>query len=863
MSKSRLPERLFQLDGFQELFQPIVIQSISRQFDNLIPNSSLNRKDVTDWGYLLLCASILAQSENSQCQDAAFRIAQFCLIDEGPSEEQKLSATVVLDKLTNSPAIKLAVERGYIGKDYDQNYSLPIALERINRQIKYSIIDESTQEIIPINRFQELVYQGSRQFDWLSVSAPTSSGKSFILLSILSEILKEEMKKNIVYLVPTRSLIQQVEQDVTDKLVQQNITSVFVTSVPVLPEAQDEVSLVYILTQERFQWLLNDEQNFIPDLVIVDEAQKIGDGARGVLLQEVIEEATRRSSKTKFIFSSPMTENPEILLEQAPEKVKKKTVVSEHVAVNQNLIWVSQIPRKTKHWSMDLCLGEQMINLGYFHLPHRPSPDSKRLSFVSFVLSDPSGGNLIYVNEPAEAEKMAHQLWELQGEESEKANSEINELAKLIKTVIHPKYSLANMIKRGVGYHYGNMPLLIKNEIERLFKKGTIKFLICTSTLIEGVNLPAKSIFIRGPRRGKGKPMNEIDFWNLAGRAGRQGKEFQGNVICIDPTRSDAWHEPPPRNKRKFPIKPTIHDIIFENHDEFLEYVNESAATREVSHNQEFNHAFVYFVCEYLRNGNLQNAKSLMESPETLVEELETTIEEVLSYIEIPEDIIYRNSGVSPIALQNLLDYFKEYDGEPEDLIPAMPESDNALNNYMSVIEIISIHLSGDSLALTYPYAKLVCYWMRGYSLSYIINKNWDYWRDHGKKLPSVIRDTMRQIEEYARFKFVKYTSCYIDVLKYYIHSIERTDLLEHIPEMNIWLEFGASQKTQVSLMSLGLSRTSAIAVSELIVSDGLTVQECLEWLSFLDLTATDLSSIIVNEIEQVLIKHNFLLNIK
>ena len=41
-----------------------------------------------------------------------------------------------------------------------------------------------------------------------------------------------------------------------------------------------------------------------------------------------------------------------------------------------------------------------------------------------------------------------------------------------------------------------------KNEIERLFKNGKIKYLVCTSTLIEGMNLPAKSIFIRGPKKG-------------------------------------------------------------------------------------------------------------------------------------------------------------------------------------------------------------------------------------------------------------------------------------------------------------------------------------------------------------------------
>lgn len=56
------------------------------------------------------------------------------------------------------------------------------------------------------------------------------------------------------------------------------------------------------------------------------------------------------------------------------------------------------------------------------------------------------------------------------------------------------------------------MPLLIRTEIERLFSEGFIRYLICTSTLLEGVNLPAKSIIIRNPRRGKGNPLNANDF---------------------------------------------------------------------------------------------------------------------------------------------------------------------------------------------------------------------------------------------------------------------------------------------------------------------------------------------------------------
>ncbi|WP_340673044.1 DEAD/DEAH box helicase [Brevibacillus agri] len=861
MPNTQLPNKLLNLKGFQRKYIPVVLQSVARQFENLEVDKTVYEGEPIDWNYLILCASMLVSSDASECLDVAYRIAQYCLVTDQTNEEQKAAAAIVLDSLTNNPSIQLAIQRGYLPKDYSKDLPLPLQLEKIRRGIQYSILARDDKTVIPINRFQADVYKSAKETEWMSISAPTSSGKSFILLQILSDFFQERKGKIAVYIVPTRSLIQQVESDISQVFTEQGVNDVFVTSVPILPKEETPPALVYVLTQERLQWLLNDEPELTLQLVIVDEAQKIGDGARGVLLQQVIEEVSRRSVHTNVIFSSPMTSNPEILLEQAPKESNKRAIISEHVSVNQNLIWVSQVPMKPTVWRMDLCLGESTHQLGHFKLPHRPTIISKRLPFISYSLADNAGGNLVYANGPSEAEKTAMQLYELQGEEETRSDEEVLDLIQLIKKVINPNYVLVKTLKRGVGFHYGNMPLLVKNELEKLFRIGKVKFLVCTSTLIEGMNLPAKSIFVRGPKKGKGRPMGEIDFWNLAGRAGRQGKEFQGNVICIDPMREDAWKVPPPRIKHRFPIQPTINDIMLKNGEDLIQFIESDTPRNVAAKHPELEHTFVYFLGEYLRKGTLREHKILEYSDNALIKRLEQLIEKTIKEIEIPKEVILHNPGISPIALQNLLQYFESYESNVEDLIPVLPESDDALANYIKLVDRISRHLSGDSEMLNYPHALLVLYWIRGDSLSLIIQKNWRYWKDNGKNLAQVIRDTMRDIEEYARFKFVKYSSCYIDVLKYYLMSIDRTDLVEKIPSLNIWLEFGASQLTQVSLMSLGLSRTSAIAVSELIVADGLTAKECIQWLFALNLAGTDLSPIIIEEIRQVLRRHQTLLS--
>ena len=144
-------------------------------------------------------------------------------------------------------------------------------------------------------------------------------------------------------------------------------------------------------------------------------------------------------------------------------------------------------------------------------------------------------------------------------------------LAQLARKGVHSAYQLARLVEAGVAFHYGNMPSLIRREVERLFRLGKIKYLVCTSTLIEGVNLACRTIIVRGPRKGIGKPMQPHDFWNLAGRAGRWGAEFQGNIICIDPNSTDAWPTGVPKRARYSILRET--DFVLNSSDALEAYV--------------------------------------------------------------------------------------------------------------------------------------------------------------------------------------------------------------------------------------------------------------------------------------------------
>ena len=87
--------------------------------------------------------------------------------------------------------------------------------------------------------------------------------------------------------------------------------------------------------------------------------------------------------------------------------------------------------------------------------------------------------------------------------------------------------------------------------------------MFCTSTLLEGVNLPAKNIFILNNAIGLSK-FSDIDFWNLAGRAGRLSKELSGNIICVRASnKKNRWDQPDKdltvvRNRKIQKIVPSV-----------------------------------------------------------------------------------------------------------------------------------------------------------------------------------------------------------------------------------------------------------------------------------------------------------------
>jgi hypothetical protein len=319
--------------------------------------------------------------------------------------------------------------------------------------------------------------------------------------------------------------------------------------------------------------------------------------------------------------------------------------------------------------------------------------------------------------------------------------------------------------------------------------------------------------------------MSSSDFWNLAGRAGRLTKEFQGNIICIDPS---DWPVSATYQSKQYLIRKSL-DKISDTHTELIDFIRLHLINEEAG-NERYEYAFSYYYMSYLMGeGKIRTSSNLSLEK---VAEIERVCHEATKLITIPVEIILKNPGVSPLRQQRLFNRLTERLSAPDELTLVNPLNENAPERYTQIATRAYKYLYPNYVTtmsgwLSYI-APLSVYWMRGSRLPIMINFNTKSKYNEGKPLSVVIRNTMHILEEDIRFTFAKYISCYSDLLDY----LFTTKNIENEPvDIRALIEFGVSDKTLVSLISLGFDRDVAIAISAYCLNRSLTEDEVESWL--------------------------------
>jgi hypothetical protein len=399
-------------------------------------------------------------------------------------------------------------------------------------------------------RSQKAVYDRLDD-SYFSYSGPTSMGKSFIMRMFIKEQVMKGIKANFTILVPTKALINEVSSsiinDLKEMLAEHNYK--IITSAGALA-LQEDHNFILVLTPERMLYLMISNPSIGIDYLFVDEAHKISSkDSRSPFYYKVVDMLNQRENKPHMIFASPNIPNPEVYLKLIPDA---------HSLFEQKLTTTFTPVSQMKYFIDFQTQKVQMFN-NYSGEFMEFSSLNEKVTFNKLISHIGKGRqNIIYCNSIAKAVRYA---CEFAKGKPKRAEEELLTLAKDIMNEVHGDYYLANVISKGVAYHIGYLPSAIRMRIEELYRSGLIHTIFSTSTLVEGVNLPADNLFITHYKNGRPE-MTIVDFKNLVGRVGRIEYNLFGNVFLV-------------RLEENVEAKKFIKLIQSEVHDQLLSLVTE------------------------------------------------------------------------------------------------------------------------------------------------------------------------------------------------------------------------------------------------------------------------------------------------
>ena len=352
-------------------------------------------------------------------------------------------------------------------------------------------------------------------------------GKSFIMRMFIKKQIQDSLRYHYALIVPTKALINEVSSKIINdlgSLLKEKDYRV-VTSAGALA-LEEEHKFIFVLTPERLLYLLIRYPEQDIDYLFIDEAHKItSKDKRSAFYYKDIDMLAQRERKPHVIFASPNIPNPEVYLKLIPESLEvnnigDKKLTTSFSPVSQVKYLIDCVAGSTRLYNER---SGKFIDIG-------KAPISSQFSEVIAHLGK-DVQTIVYFNSKDKAIQAAI---EYAKREQNKGDSELEALAKEIENQVHKDYFLAQLIKKGVAYHIGYLPASIRMKIEKLFREKKIVAMFCTSTLVEGVNLPADNLFITTYRKGRGQTkMTPVDFKNLVGRVGRINYNLYGNVFLV------------------------------------------------------------------------------------------------------------------------------------------------------------------------------------------------------------------------------------------------------------------------------------------------------------------------------------------
>ncbi|MBK7851628.1 MAG: DEAD/DEAH box helicase [Bacteroidetes bacterium] len=411
---------------------------------------------------------------------------------------------------------------------------------------------------------QTAIRSGLLTFDKaFSLQTPTSSGKTSIAELVIYNELSRKPKGKILYLAPFRALASELKnnlgRNLTSKLGIKVKTIYGGNIVTDADRLSIEQSNVLISTPEKFMAIELGLSGILDDFqtIICDEGHLIDNTTRGISYELLLSRLKNNQTvERRFVFLSAIIPNIEVInswLGGSDSDIAR----SNYRPTEIELAFLIQI--NARHYNLEVNPNEDLPTryiLNKFLSPHDFYTSNGSYNIGTFkskavaaALKALNSGAVAIFSPTKDYKKGVSGLaleviQQLQTELPKPIDfcdtTELGVIVEYFKYIFGTEYLLTICAQNGFLYHHGDLPQFIRELVETTIRNEHVKFLICTNTLSEGVNLPIKTLVISNARRyvsqqQPNEPLPLRDLKNLIGRAGRAGKETKGTIIVVNP----------------------------------------------------------------------------------------------------------------------------------------------------------------------------------------------------------------------------------------------------------------------------------------------------------------------------------------
>lgn len=696
-----------------------------------------------------------------------------------------------------------------------------------------------------LSRYELAIWDLLNKEQYSSISGPTSSGKSFVVQNLLVKNFREELEYKCIYIVPTRALISEVTSEMKGRLKECDVRIRNALSSDTDNKFGKKELL--ILTPERCLKVFEKvNKEFIPNLVFFDEIQKLEDGERGVLFEYILDNLASSWKNTKFIIAGPYLDKLKKTFKELSgfNAVEIKSLFASVFQIVATLQYHKNDKKITaiikspsgKYISIDLLSDKKLY--------HKIKADKGTV--VSHIINEyfQDDYNLIYSSRKVNAEKWAIEIAESGSTNSAGTEGDTAELIQYLSEEVHPNYALIRCLKNATAFHHGSMPEIARMEVENLYRSGVIKNIVCTTTLLEGVNLPAENIIVITDKKGITEILAPFEFGNLIGRAGRLSSHIYGSVYCIE-TDDDQWALKKLKENPSKEIVPVTTKTLTELKADLIQNVKKPP-------NDIKNSAIKYTLC-LLRNKFLKNRSKVIEylkNKELSNSEIDQIIngfEETILNLTVPKEILELNPTIDPLLQEQLYNkiteegiqewtisgnpYTQSHDIDKDRELPFNERSfygkfENVAERLNRIFDICKSeqfirYEEGHSFDDRPSMRQVVRYavpWLRGMPYRNLIEMDINNKDLPKEKIDTIIREVIYTLDQYVRFELVKYFKIWSDILSYKLKKENKEEgKYLSLPQM---LEFGAVKPRALELMYEGINRSVAIKIAEAIPSN-------------------------------------------